>query len=132
MNIETTAQLRPRKSPLYFTEPTPLTGEALYRMSGLGQVELVKGQIKPVIPTGHLHGYIETIIASLLLAFVQAHRLGGILSGEVGIYTHRRPDTVRGADVIYISHERLSQNQREGYLTVAPELVVEVMSPGDS
>jgi len=38
---------------------------------------------------------------------------------------------VRGADVAYISHERLSQAQSERFLDVAPELIVEVMSPGD-
>lgn len=132
MNTETQTGSRPQTHPFVFTEPVPVTGEALYHMGGLGRVELIRGEIKRLMPTGHLHGYIETIIASLLLAFVQSRQLGRVLSGEVGIYTRRKPDTVRGADVVYISQERLAQTQSEGYLTVAPELVVEVMSPGDT
>jgi Uma2 family endonuclease len=57
--------------------------------------------------------------------------LGIVKVGEVGIYTHRRPDTVRGADVLFISNERHAQLTSSGYLDVAPELVVEVMSPDD-
>jgi len=53
--------------------------------------------------------------------------------GEVGVYTQRSPDTVRGADVCFISRERYSQRGKErGFLDVAPELVVEVISPSDS
>jgi hypothetical protein len=44
------------------------------------------------------------------------------MAGEVGIYTRRNPDTVRGADVVFISKERLLRPTR-GFLEVAPELV---------
>jgi len=52
--------------------------------------------------------------------------------GEVGIYTERDPDSVRAADVLFISHERLEQGQSEGFLDVPPELIVEIMSPTNS
>lgn len=52
--------------------------------------------------------------------------------GEVGVYTERNPDSVRAADVLFISHERLEQSQSEGFLDVPPELVVEIMSPNNS
>ena len=51
--------------------------------------------------------------------------------GGVGIYTHRNPDTVRGADVLYISKERAAELSGAAYLDVAPDLVVEVLSPDD-
>ncbi len=52
--------------------------------------------------------------------------------GEVGIYTHRNPDTVRAADVAFISNERYAERkQPSGFLDVAPDLVVEIMSPDD-
>jgi Uma2 family endonuclease len=63
---------------------------------------------------------------------VNKHQLGLVLVGEVGIYTSRNPDTVRGADVIYISHDRHGQTTSESYLDVAPALIVEIMSPGDT
>ena len=52
--------------------------------------------------------------------------------GDVGIYTQRNPDTVRGVDVAFISNERLGRVKSLGYLEVAPELIVEILSPGDS
>ena len=49
--------------------------------------------------------------------------------GEVGIFTGRNPDTIRGADVAFISKDRLAQcSGKHGFLEAAPELIVEVLS----
>src|SRR3972149_2772219 len=54
-------------------------------------------------------------------------------AGEVGTSTQRNPDTGRGADVAYISNERYERlGSKRGFLDVAPDLVVEVLSPHDS
>ena len=47
--------------------------------------------------------------------------------------TRPSPDTVRGADVAYYSYERVPKGPlpRRKYLDVAPDLAVEVRSPGD-
>jgi Uma2 family endonuclease len=114
-------------------EPSgPITGEELFRMADLGRTELVSGEIIYMSPTGHAHGYIEGEFYSALKAFVTQHQLGRVLVGEVGIYTSRNPDTVRGADVAFISHNRMAQVRSKSYLDVAPELVVEILSPDDS
>lgn len=110
---------------------TAVTGEQFLAMGDMGRVELVNGEIIELMPTGHIHGYIEMLIATLLFNFVREHKLGRVLGGETGIYTHRNPDTVRGMDVAYISKERMSQASETGFLDVAPELIVEVMSPSD-
>jgi Uma2 family endonuclease len=68
---------------------------------------------------------------TLLSRVVDEHKLGRVLVGEVGIYTQRDPDTVRGVDIAYISHERLKQLRSDSYLDVAPELIIEILSPGD-
>lgn len=112
--------------------PALLTGEELFALGNIGRTELVQGKIVSMPPTGYPHGIIEGNIGRILGNFVRQHHLGRVLSGEVGIYTRRDPDTVRGADVAYISKERLSQGQSHSYLDVAPELIVEVLSPGDS
>jgi Uma2 family endonuclease len=39
---------------------------------------------------------------------------------------------VRGADAIFISHERYAQKRSDSYLDVAPDLVVEILSPNDA
>ena len=56
---------------------------------------------------------------------------GEDLCCEIGIYTHRSPDTVRAADVLFISNERFAQQKSAGYLEIAPELIVEILSPSD-
>jgi Uma2 family endonuclease len=109
-----------------------ITGEALARIPNLGPCELVKGEIVLGSPTGATHGGSESLIAFSLNAFAVPRKLGHVLVGEVGIYTGHDPDTVRGADVVFISSERYARrNRRKAYLDVAPELVVEVLSPWD-
>ena len=112
--------------------PSLITGEELAAMGDIGRTELVKGEIIHLMPTGHPHGFYEVNLATFLNVFVRTHKLGRVLGGEVGIYTHRQPDTVRGADVAFISHERLAQVQSKSFLDVCPELIVEVMSPDDA
>jgi Uma2 family endonuclease len=113
------------------TVETPITGEQLLAMGDIGPCELVKGEIIPHMPTGHPHGFTENIIGALLYVYLSTNPVGRAMTGEVGIYTARHPDTVRGADVAFISNERLRQARPYGYLDVAPELVVEVLSPDD-
>ena len=109
-----------------------ITGEELALLPGLGSCELVNGKIVPMSPTGWKHGRYVVKFAAHLEDFVEEHELGSVLAGEVGVYTRRNPDTVRGADVAFISKERLDQVCSESYLDVAPELIVEVVSPGNT
>ena len=83
-------------------------------------------------PTSHIHGRIEGRFYRLLSDHVEPRKLGQVMVGEVGIYIRRNPDTIRAADVLYISNDRYAQLRSASYLDVAPELVVEVLSPDDS
>ena len=82
-------------------------------------------------PTGAEHGWIEGEIAGRLRDFVKQKRLGWVLTGEVGIYTRRNPDRVRGADVLFLSRGRSPERPSRRFLETAPELIVEVVSPDD-
>ena len=111
---------------------TLITGEELLAMGNIGPCELVEGRIVHMSPTGFPHGDYEGHFYERLLAFVRPKKSGKVVVGEVGIYTHRDPDTIRAADVAFISNERLAQRQKaSGYLDVAPELIVEILSPDD-
>lgn len=109
-----------------------ITGEELAHRPDLNPCELVEGKVIPMSPTNWKHGYYVSELTGHLLRFVKKHKLGSVLTGEVGIYVRRAPDTIRAADVAFISHKRLAQVQSESYLDVAPEVVVEVISPGNS
>ena len=108
-----------------------ITGEELLAMGDIGPCELIDGRIVPMSPAGVEHGVLEQRLGRALGAFVEDRRLGWVLVGEVGIYTRRTPDRVRGADAAFISGQRLPQRPKKGFLEVAPELVCEVMSPDD-
>ena len=119
------------------TQATPttqrlVTGEELYHMTGIGPTELVKGEIVEHMPTGHRPGNVEALITTFLNVYLREHKLGKTFVGETGVYTGRNPDTVRGIDVAYMSNERFRQLQSQSYLDVAPELIVEIMSPSDT
>ncbi len=83
-------------------------------------------------PTGAQHGLVEVNVVNALQRFVRPKQLGWVLSGEVGVYTRRNPDTVRAADVLFVSRARLPELPTRGFLEVAPELVVEIVSPSES
>ena len=108
-----------------------ITGEELFRSPGLGPCELVDGRIVPLRPRERVHGKPEARLTSRLLNFVESHDRGEVLAGEIGIYIRRNPDTVRAADIVFISHGRMARCKSEGYLDVAPEIVVKVLSPKD-
>jgi Uma2 family endonuclease len=107
-----------------------ITGEELSRMPDHELCELIDGRIVQMSPTNPEHGRIEANIARLIGGFASTKNLGIVMTGEVGIFTRRNPDRVRGADVVFVSHETYRRrNKDRGFLDVAPELVVEILSP---
>lgn len=109
-----------------------ITGDEMFQMKDIDQAELIRGEVVRISPTSYKHGRIEIRIGASLDTFVRKNKLGVVFVGEVGIYTERNPDTVRGADAVFVSHQRLAQVQSESYLDVAPELIVEIISPGEA
>ena len=108
-----------------------ITGEELFARGDIGPCELIDGRIVRMNPTGRSHAFVESNLSSALTLFVRQRKLGQVLVGEVGIFTRLHPDRVRAADIAFVSNERLSCTTSGGYLKVAPELVVEVISPTD-
>jgi Uma2 family endonuclease len=108
------------------------TGEDLAEMVGVESCELINGIMVPMSPTGDAHGAFELNVGVELREFARVHQIGKVRVGEVGIYIRRSPDTIRAADVIFISNERYARKGNSAFLDVAPDLVVEIMSPTDS
>ena len=112
-------------------ESPMITGDQLIEMGDIGPCELVDGRIVRMSPTGGEHGWLELNIGSRLRSFVTEMSIGWVLAGEVGIYTRRNPDRVRGADIVFVSKKRSSEKPPKGFLEMAPNLVIEIVSPSD-
>ena len=89
--------------------------------------EVIKGRLKELAPAGGEHGYLEAEVAFKLKEVEH----GYVLVGEVGIVISRNPLTVRAADIVYVSKDRL-KSVPKGMLEVPPDLVVEIISPSNT
>jgi Uma2 family endonuclease len=93
-------------------------------------VELVRGRLVVREPPGLRHGRIAIDLGTSLAAHVRANALGRVYVGS-GFKLATDPDTVRGPDIAFISRPRLPEPEPAGYPALAPDLVVEILSPGD-
>ena len=111
-----------------------LTAEDLLQLSRKGvKGELIRGVLCETVSVGEEHGHIAGIFITFLNVHIRPRRLGRAGGTDVGVLMQRDPDMVREPDVYYVSRERLPLDVRvHGYLEVAPELVVEIVSPSDT
>ncbi len=110
-----------------------MTAEELLRLPrGKFRYELVKGELLQMPPTGFEHGVVTVDIARPLSNFVEEHQLGVTLGAETGFKLETNPDTVRAPDAAFVSAARIPDTPVRGYFPGAPNLAVEVVSPGDT
>lgn len=95
------------------------------------RTELVRGVLVVREPAGFRHGVVSATLTKLLAHHVDSNRLGLVLAAETGFKLATDPDTVRAPDVAFVSRARLPDPAPLGYPALAPDLVVEVLSPDD-
>ena len=107
--------------------------EFLTHPAARGPSELVRGEIRVVTPAGGAHGVVAAAIFRALDAFVEHHGLGICFADNTGFQLPGRDDTVRSPDAAFVRAERLpAKGIGMGWLTVAPDLVVEIISPNET
>jgi Uma2 family endonuclease len=112
---------------------TLFTAEELFRLSSTGRrYELVRGELYEMPPAGGRHGNVAMTIGIFIGVYVRAHQLGTVFAAETGFILGLNPDTVRAPDASFVSRDRLPQGEvPSGFLEMAPDLAVEVLSPND-
>ena len=91
--------------------------------------EYVDGEIH-VSPAGANHGRIIIELSRQVANHVKARGLGHLFDSSTGCWMPS--GNLRSPDLTFVSRERLPDGVPEGFLRVVPDLVVEVLSPGDS
>ena len=104
--------------------------ELLAMPRGYGKrYELIRGELVEKMPTGTPHGIAAKWTAYALTQYEVDTGYGQVITGETGYRLESNPDTVRAPDVAWIAPGRIPPGTR-GYPNLAPDLVVEVLSPG--
>jgi Uma2 family endonuclease len=113
---------------------TVTTAEELLCMPDDGmRHELVLGELRVIPPPGFEHGRVAATVGILLGAHARRTGSGVTVAAETGFLLASDPDTVRAPDAAFISKERAERVGRtEKHWPGAPDLAVEVLSPGDS
>jgi Uma2 family endonuclease len=109
-----------------------VTAEELLELPADQRFELVRGEpVEMSPPPGYEHGSTTMRMALRIANHVLQYNLGEVLAAETGVRLARNPDTVLAADEAFVSKDRLPGQMPMGYLDLAPDLVAEVVAPGD-
>jgi Uma2 family endonuclease len=111
-----------------------VTADELLQMPDDGfRYELVRGELRQTNPAGSVHGRVAMSFAWRLAQYVDENRLGVVYAAETGFRLATDPDTVHAPDVAFVSRAHVEAvGEVEGFWPEAPDLAVEVVSPGDS
>jgi Uma2 family endonuclease len=103
--------------------------EKLQEQSPDYRMELVRGEVIVMSPSGYESDEVATRVSGKLFSFVDENRLGRVTGAGAG-FTLPNSDT-RAPDVSFVQAQRLRKSPRS-FAELAPDLMVEVKSPSDS
>ena len=111
-----------------------MTAEELFRLpDDNSRYALVRGELQRMAAAGFRHGAVIMNVAGPLGQHVKARGLGVVCGAETGFVLERDPDTVLAPDVAFVRRERIPASGLPGtFWEGAPDLAVEVTSPGDT
>ena len=110
----------------------PMTVEEVWSLPGDGKWQsLVRGGVVEDMPPGGLHGVVALEV-SVRLREWSRNGPGGVIGVESGFVLSRDPATVRGPDIFYVRPDHVPDaGVPETFWGIAPDLAVEVASPGE-
>jgi len=112
----------------------PMTAEELAQIPDDGyQYELVRGVLHKMAPAGFRPSNIAVRFAARLVTFANEHGLGEVTGADGGYKLEVAPDTILAPDAAFVRAERVPPlDEQNRFAELAPDLVVEVMSPSDT
>ena len=113
---------------------THVTAEDLASLEGDGyRYDLLSGDLIRASPAGFRHGRLGAEIVRRLGNFLSDHpHVGVVVGAETGFRLTRNPDTVLAPDAAVVRLDRLpSPEAQVGFLELAPDLAIEIVSPTD-
>ena len=116
------------------TQKTLLTADEFFHLYSHrdGRYELVDGEVVEMAPVRRRHGRTAMNIGAAFHNYCR-HTGVGWSEVEVGYRVRSGPDTVRGPDVSLVLSEHPEEDEQEiGYVTGAPDIAVEVVSPSNT
>jgi Uma2 family endonuclease len=113
----------------------PMTAEELMQLPEHGQgCDLVDGELPEVPPSEGEDGHVAGEVAGRIAAYLTEHPAvrGDLFAAGTGFLLRRNPDIVRAPDVAFVAGDRLPLARVPSFPQLAPDLVVEVVSPTDA
>jgi len=111
-----------------------MTAEELLQITNPnGRQELISGKLFEFPFADAVRGCVAMRIGTELATWVHSNRVGKVFAARTGFILGRNPDTVRAPDASFVTGDRLPEGELPvGYIELAPDLAVEVVSPSDS
>jgi Uma2 family endonuclease len=94
--------------------------------------EIVNGELIDMGNSGALHGYVCSLLLAALMSYILPKKLGVILDSSTAF--KMKNGNKRSPDISFFAKERLQgiTELPSGFLEGAPDLAVEVLSPGNT
>jgi len=97
-----------------------------------GDFELIRGELHRMAAAGGRASTIAVGIAAQFWNYATPRGLGTVYGADAGFVLSRDPDTLLIPDVAFVRADRLPPGPvPEGFLPLAPDIAVEVVSPTD-
>ncbi len=116
------------------TAPKPLDWAAYVKLPETKRrYDIVDGVLRYMTPSpGWFHQTVSADLLHALLQHVKRQRLGEVRTAPLDVIISRGPLRVRQPDLLFVSRARLEEVVRDDRVQAGPDLVIEILSPGNT
>jgi Uma2 family endonuclease len=119
------------------TIPKKMTAEQFFvwannPKNGDRKWELEDGKVVEMPSPGERHAFVCWLAICLMSDYVRSRGIGYLLTNDCGLIVRRRPDTVRGPDIMLFLERGEVTKMNAGFCDKIPALIIEILSPSDT